>query len=111
VLPDRAALQAKLSALLAAITPSWPAESAAMAGLSALPADLAAAAQQQQQQPGAAAQRAAAAAASPRELDAASSAAAARQLAKAGCALAGLVVAVMAWQLAAALPGERARER
>lgn len=72
----------RLAQLSAALSPSWPAESVALGGVSGLPAQVATAA-----------------------VDPAASAALARQLVRGGYALAGLVVAVMAWQLAASVPG------
>jgi len=75
-------LAARLAQLSAAMSPGWPAESAALGAVSRLPVEVAGGE------------------------DPVVSAALARQLVRGGYALAGLVVAVVAWQLAASLPGE-----
>jgi hypothetical protein len=99
-------LAASLAQITEAVTPGWPAESVALGAVSRLPAELSA--------PFSAADaRDASAAAAVDDVEdvapAALSAEMARQLVRGGYALAGLVVAVMAWQLAACVAGEQAK--
>lgn len=82
-------LSSSLSAVLTSLAPSWPAESAALSGLSQLPNGL----------------RSRVFEAGGAGHDRESSAVLARQLVRGAYALAGIVVAVMAWQLAAAVSG------
>jgi hypothetical protein len=95
-------IAAKLAVLTEAVAPSWPAETAALGAVSRLPAGLSTAA--------AAAEGADAAvgtAAGEEDAGVEVSPELASQLVRGGYALAGLVVAVMAWQLAACVAGER----
>lgn len=98
-------LAAGLAQITEAVAPGWPAESAALGAVSRLPAELSASFSATADVTdglvaGAAvsAEDGASAALSPEV---------ARQLVRGGYALAGLVVAVMAWQLAACVAGEQ----
>lgn len=97
-------LAARLAHITEAIAPGWPAETAALGAVSRLPAELSAA-------DASAAGFSADEAVSGREGAESVSPELARQLVRSGYAVAGLVVAVMAWQLAACVSGEGLHKR